>query len=88
VGPRPLRPRPAGRCALNPRLWGKVFAERQNIAPAERRELRSASAAERKAILKKAGFTDEELHAVEQMRKHSGPANGPVSSCRKTGPCP
>jgi multidrug efflux pump subunit AcrA (membrane-fusion protein) len=76
----------AGRAApaVDPRLRTQMFRKLQNLTPEDRSKLfRSRSDQDRKAILKRAGFTDEELRAFEQMRQPiapARPARGPGSS--------
>ena len=61
----------------------------RNLAPEDREKLiKSASDDERKAILKKAGFTDAELQAIEQIRKRNAPGSGLGRSRRGEGPPP
>jgi RND family efflux transporter MFP subunit len=57
-------------------------AKMQNIAPEDRRALFMGPLEERKAILRKAGFTDDEIKQLDQMRQQIAPAGGPGSSPR------
>ena len=49
----------------NPSLFRKF----QNINAEDRQKIRDASDEERKEIMKKAGFTDDEIRQMEQMRR-------------------
>jgi RND family efflux transporter MFP subunit len=67
--------------AVDPRVRTQMFRKLQNLSPEDRRKLYgSASDPERKAILKKGVFTDEEVQVLEQMRRPSAPTRGPGSS--------
>jgi RND family efflux transporter MFP subunit len=48
---------------------GAFFEKFKNIAAEDRAKLKTASEEERTAILKKAGFTDDELEQMRQMRE-------------------
>jgi RND family efflux transporter MFP subunit len=66
---------------VDPRVRTQMFRKFQNLSSEDRRRLfGSASDPERKAILKKGGFTDEEIQVLEQMRRPSAPTRGPGSS--------
>ncbi|GAC1470529.1 MAG: hypothetical protein NVSMB9_15720 [Isosphaeraceae bacterium] len=55
---------------------GGIQAKFQKIAPEDRAKLFTGSPEEREAVLKKAGFTPEELQQLQQMRPPGG-AEGP-----------
>ncbi|GIW88483.1 MAG: hypothetical protein KatS3mg108_2807 [Isosphaeraceae bacterium] len=46
-----------------------MFQKFRNISPEDREKLKTASEEEKKEIMRKAGFTDEELQQMEQMRQ-------------------
>ena len=48
---------------------GPFAAKFQNISPEDRQKMKTASPEERNEILKKAGFTDDELEQMRQMRE-------------------
>jgi hypothetical protein len=54
--------------------WVSKF---RNIAPEDRAKLKSASEEERSEILKKAGFTDDELNQMKEMGAGGGFGGGP-----------
>jgi hypothetical protein len=66
----------------HPRPSIQIFQKLRNIAPEDRVKLKSASDDERKAILKKAGFTDEELQELQEKRKQNAPGSRPGRSSR------
>ncbi|MGZ3412999.1 MAG: hypothetical protein ACXWNX_04140, partial [Isosphaeraceae bacterium] len=47
-----------------------------NISPEDRQKMRTASPEERNEILKRAGFTDDELEQMRQMREQRGGGGG------------
>jgi hypothetical protein len=51
---------------------GPFAAKFQNISPEDRQKMRTASPEERNEILKRAGFTDDELEQMRQMREQRG----------------
>lgn len=55
---------------------GAFFQKFQNIAPEDRAKMKGASQEEREAIMKKAGFTDEEINQMNQMRQQGGGGGG------------
>jgi hypothetical protein len=66
---------------VDPRVRTQMFRKFQNLSSEDRRRLLgAASDPERTAILKKGGFTDEEIQVLEQMRRPSAPTRGPGSS--------
>src|SRR5271157_1712464 len=52
--------------------FGAFGAKFQNMAPEDRAKLRTASPEERSEILKRAGFTDDEIEQMQQMRAGGG----------------
>jgi multidrug efflux pump subunit AcrA (membrane-fusion protein) len=52
--------------------FGAFAAKFRNISPEDRQKMKTASPEERNEILKKAGFTDEELEQMRQMREQGG----------------
>jgi len=52
--------------------FGAFGAKFQNIAPEDRAKMKTASPEERNEILKRAGFTDDELEQMRQMRAGGG----------------
>jgi len=52
------------------------MAKFQKISPEDREKMKTASEAEKKEILKKAGFTDDELQQLEQMKAGGGFGGG------------
>jgi RND family efflux transporter MFP subunit len=62
----------AGGAGPNPAMFQKF----QNISPEDRQKLRDASDEDRKAIMKKAGFTDAEIQQMDQMRQNGGFGGG------------
>jgi hypothetical protein len=56
--------------------FGAFGAKFQNIPPEDRAKMKTASEEERTEILKKAGFTDEELEQMRQMRANGGFGGG------------
>jgi HlyD family secretion protein len=66
--------------AVDPGGRAQMFRKFQNLSPEDRAKLKSGSDDERKAMLKKAGFTDGEIQVLEKMRQQIGPARGPGSS--------
>ena len=55
---------------------GAFGAKFQNISPEDRAKMKTASPEERNEILKRAGFTDEELEQMRQMREQRGGGGG------------
>ena len=51
---------------------GAMFQKFQNLSEDDRAKLKTASPEERTALMKKAGFTDEELEQMKQMRANGG----------------
>ncbi len=51
---------------------GAFFQKFQNIPAEERAKMKGASQEEREAIMKKAGFTDDEISQMNQMRQQGG----------------
>jgi HlyD family secretion protein len=62
---------------------GAMFKKFQNLSPDERDRLKSASPEEKAELLKKAGFTDQEL---EQMKNFGGGGGGGGRGGRGGGP--
>src|SRR5208337_3901199 len=56
--------------------FGAFGAKFQNMAPEDRAKLRTASPEERSEILKRAGFTDDEIEQMQQMRAGGGGGGG------------
>ena len=56
---------------------GAFGAKFQNIPPEDRARMKGASPEEREAIMKKAGFTDDEISQMNQMRQQGGGGGGP-----------
>ena len=57
--------------------FGGAFAAKfQTIAPEDRAKLKTASPEERNEILKRAGFTDDELEQMRQRREQGGGGGG------------
>jgi HlyD family secretion protein len=52
------------------------FQKFQNMTPDDRDQLKSASPEERTQILKRAGFTDDELQQMQQMQQGGGGGGG------------
>lgn len=53
-----------------------MFQKFRNITPEDREKLKTASDEEKKEIMRKAGFTDEELQQMEQMRQQMQQGGG------------
>jgi HlyD family secretion protein len=53
--------------------WAAKF---KNISPEDREQMKTASAEEKAEILKKAGFTEEEIQQASQMRRGGGGGGG------------
>jgi RND family efflux transporter MFP subunit len=77
-------PNDPGKGAGLPRAKGKnvgippsLRTKLQAIDPEERVKLRTATPEEEEAILKKAGFTDDELRLLNQIRELRKPSTGP-----------
>ena len=80
---RPIRPRPRPRPRRGPRTGGaespllpcsRSFG---TISPDDRERMKSAGLDERVEILKKAGFTEDELRQIKGMAAPAGPTDGP-----------
>ncbi len=56
--------------------FGAFGAKFQNISPEDRAKMKTASPEERNEILKRAGFTDDELEQMRQMREQRGGGGG------------
>ncbi len=56
--------------------FGAFGAKFQKISPEDRAKMKTASPEERNEILKRAGFTDEELEQMRQMREQRGGGGG------------
>jgi RND family efflux transporter MFP subunit len=48
---------------------GAMFKKFQNLSPEDMASMKTASDEEKKALMRKAGFTDEEMQQMEQMRQ-------------------
>ncbi|QEH33126.1 Cobalt-zinc-cadmium resistance protein CzcB [Aquisphaera giovannonii] len=65
---------------------GALFEKMKNIPAEDRAKLKGASEEERAAIMKKAGFTDEELDQMRQMREQMRQGGGPPGGGFGGGP--
>ncbi len=68
-GPTPASAAAKGVTIGSPEIKAKFL----RISPDDRQKLRDASPQERAGILKKAGFTDDEIRALSEMREKSAP---------------
>jgi HlyD family secretion protein len=72
----PTEPAGAFKAAIPPRAKSKAADLRiklQSVDPEERAKLRGASSEERRAILRKAGFSDDEIEQVSQLPSPADP---------------